>query len=150
MQLRRILFFIGTGVFLSLPNCLFAYSDMAARTIFIPIYQNFSFARGEIVIDRKMADIVVLPYGIEAAQPKGEIAPLKKGFLADMVSLPQEAHIEWSSFADYNVGMIYSVKCINNKYGIFELINVKVSDDEIIGIEIEYKYQPDGSREFEE
>jgi len=45
--------------------------------------------------------------------------------------------------------MLYAVRTSNKEYVLFELIDVKVSDDEIIGIEIEYKYQPNGSRSFD-
>ena len=55
---------------------------------------------------------------------------------------------DWTNFADYQIGMIYAVKCRGGKYAIFELVDVKVSEDQIIGIAIEYKYQPDGSRIF--
>jgi len=45
-------------------------------------------------------------------------------------------------------GMVYAIKCVGERFAIAELINVSIENDEVLGIEIDYKYQPNGSRSF--
>ena len=118
------------------------------NSIFIPVWQGFDFAQAKI-IDREDGDIVILPYGIETTSLKVEIAALEKGFIEDVKKLPEEELIEWTNFEEYIIDMVYAVRTSDEKYALVELIDVKVSDDEILGIEIEYKYQPNGSRSFD-
>lgn len=117
------------------------------QSVFIPVYRNFDFAQSAIV-DEDNGDITILYDGIETTTLKTEIASLKKGFIEDIKVLPEEAEIEWRHFVDYEIGMIYAVKRSDGKYALFELIEVNVSDEEVLGVEIDYKYQPDGGREF--
>lgn len=117
-------------------------------SIFIPVRQGFDFAQAKIV-DSEEGDIVVSPYGIETVSLKVEIAALEKGFIEEVKKLPEEEVIEWTNFEEYSIDMVYAVKTSDEKYALVELIDVKTSDGEILGIEIEYKYQPNGSRSFE-
>ena len=126
----------------------FARENVSCNSIFIPVWQAFDFAKAKIV-DREEGDIVILPDGIETNYLHVEIAALEKGFLEDIKSLPEEEGINWANFEEYSIDMIYAVRTGDRKYGLFELVDVKVSDDEVLGVEIEYKFQPNGSRLFE-
>lgn len=121
--------------------------EEAIQSIFIPVFQNFDFQNGQIV-DRDKGDITILHDGIETTNLKVDIAALKKGFIEDFGSLPPDAEVKWGHFADYEIGMIYAVQCEDGGYALFELIEVSVSGDDVLGIEIDYKYQPDGSGKF--
>ena len=117
------------------------------KSIFIPIWQGFDFEQAAIV-DSDEGDIVISPYGIETVSLETEIAALEKGFIEDVKSLPEEEVINWTHFEDYAIDMLYAVRTSTQHYVLLELIDVKVSDEEIIGVTIDYKYQPNGSRSF--
>ncbi|MCK4810383.1 MAG: hypothetical protein KAS99_05570 [Candidatus Omnitrophica bacterium] len=140
--------FLKIIILLALIFPAFAQGSSSVNSIFIPTWQGFDFAKAKIV-DREEGDIVILPGGIETSSLQVEIAALEKGFIEDIKNLPEEEVINWTNFEEYVIDMLYAVRTGNKKYALFELIDVKVSDDEIIGIEIEYKYQPNGSKEFD-
>lgn len=119
----------------------------ASDIIFIREGQSFNLKNGTVV-ELGKGDINVMTYGIDAVRPKAEIAALHKGFIEDVKSLPEEEATDWGMFVDYETGMVYAVKCTDGNYGLFELVDVKVSVDRVIGIEVKYEYQPDGSTNF--
>ena len=145
--IKKFLLFVVAIILLSFSLPVFTQEPLAITTIFIPVGESFDFKKGKIV-DLDEGDINILHYGIEAAQSKIEIAQLKKGFIEDTEKLSSDENIEWSNFADYIVDMLYAVRCANNKFALFELVNIDVYNNEVTGMEIVYKYQPDGSRSF--
>ncbi len=128
-------------ILLSLTFPAFAQENTSLNSIFIPTWQGFDFAK-EKIVDGEEGDIVILPEGIETSSLQVEIAALEKGFIEDEV-------INWTNFEEYVIDMLYAVRTGNKKYALFELIDIKVSDDKIIGVEIEYKYQANSSRGFD-
>ena len=108
-----------------------------ATSVFIPVNQGFDFVKGKIV-DQDEGQINILPYGIETNFHEFEIAFLRKGFIEDIKSISPE-ELVWSDFEEYAVDMIYIVRSQDENYAVFELINVKISDEQVIGIEIKYE-----------
>lgn len=143
---KLFIFTIGLITFLSRAVSGIA-AEIEAQTIFIPVYQHFNFEQGRI-IDSDFGDITALDEGIETTLPKEDIAALHKGFLEDVKALPPDEEIRWLDYAPYSLDMLYVVRDTDNKYSVFELVDVKMSQGYVLGIEIKYKYQPDGSRNF--
>ena len=106
-------------------------------SVFIPVYQGFDFRKGKIV-DLDEGEINVLPYGIETNFHAAEIASVRKGFIEEIKSLSPEDYI-WSDFEEYVVDMIYAVRSQDENDALFELVDVKTSDEQVIGIEIKYE-----------
>ena len=146
-SINRALFLIAVAIFLCSLKPLIAEEFLVSHSIFIPVLQDLDFEK-EKIVDINEGDITVVAYGIDASSPQVEIAQLEEGFIEDLTSLPRDEVIEWTNFADYKIGMIYAVKRANQTYALFELIDIKVSGYQVLGIEIDYKYQPDGSKNF--
>lgn len=148
VNLKKYCFFVTIAFFLSLVKTLPAEEKFTTQYIFIRALESFDFERG-MIVDINKGDINILPDGIEIANPRVYIAVLYKHFVEDVKSFPEEEATDWTNFVDYETGMVYAVRCANGKYAVFELLDVKVSSERVIGIAIEYKYQPDGSRTFD-
>ena len=114
-----------------------AEESSETTSIFIPVYQGFDFVKGTIV-DQDEGQINVLPYGIETNFGGVEITSLRKGFIEEIKLISLE-ELVWSDFEEYAVDMIYVVRSLDENYTLIELIDVKISDEQVIGIEIKYE-----------
>ena len=142
-QFMRIHLVCINSLFLIIVFSLCSMTPVAAdespqtTSAFIPVYQGFDFVKGKIV-DQDEGQINVLPHGIETNFHEVEIAFLRKGFIEDINSISPE-ELLWSDFEEYVVDMIYIVRSQDEHYTLFELIDVKISDEQVLGIEIKYE-----------
>ncbi|MCD4812480.1 hypothetical protein K8S19_02115 [bacterium] len=106
-------------------------------------------------------DMLVEPYGVPAILMNHTTPPysgaLDLGIVSiDSVTTVPEDNGQYIGSDGYNinpaVGHTYAVRTLDNKYGLFEVLDMTGSDDGYGSIEysirIKYKYQPAGSRNF--